>query len=81
MALSPDAEFIRLIYTARLRKYRHTAEHQAVRTKLVEEYGLGDNPDVLFSFADSLYAAFRWADCFAITERSATLSFDCHFLN
>jgi hypothetical protein len=32
-----DAEFIRLIYTARLRKYHHAEEHQTARTKLVEE--------------------------------------------
>jgi anaphase-promoting complex subunit 6 len=66
---APDAEFIRLIYTARLRKYHHPVEHQLARTKLVEEFGLGDNPDVLFSFADALYAGFRWADCFAVTDR------------
>jgi hypothetical protein len=39
------------------------------------KYGLGDNPDVLFSFADALYAGFRWADCFAITERSVLTLF------
>lgn len=70
---APDAEFIRLIYTARLRKYHHPVEHQLARTKLVEEFGLGDNPDVLFSFADALYAGFRWADCFAVTDRCVAL--------
>ncbi|EMD33975.1 hypothetical protein CERSUDRAFT_159330 [Gelatoporia subvermispora B] len=64
-----DAEFIRLMYTSRLRKYKHAEEHAIVRSRLVEEYGLGDNPDVLFSFADALYAQFRWADCFAVTSR------------
>ncbi|KAJ6494696.1 cell division control protein 16 [Mycena vitilis] len=64
-----DASFVQLIYTARLRKYKHAAEHALTRQRLVEEYGLGDNPDVLFSFADALYAGFRWADCFAITTR------------
>jgi anaphase-promoting complex subunit 6 len=64
-----DASFVQLIYTARLRKYKHAAEHALTRQRLVEEYGLGDNPDVLFSFADALYAGFRWADCFAITSR------------
>lgn len=64
-----DASFVQLIYTARLRKYKHTAEHALTRQRLVEEYGLGDNPDVLFSFADALYAGFRWADCFTITSR------------
>ncbi|KAF5382153.1 hypothetical protein D9615_004247 [Tricholomella constricta] len=64
-----DAEFVQLIYTCRLRKYKHATEHALTRQRLVEEYGLGDNPDVLYSFADALYASFRWADCFVITSR------------
>ncbi|KAF8807066.1 TPR-like protein [Phlegmacium glaucopus] len=64
-----DAQFVQLIYTARLRKYKHVAEHALTRQQLVEEYNLGDNPDVLFSFADALYSNFRWADCFTITSR------------
>ncbi|KAI0701318.1 TPR-like protein [Cytidiella melzeri] len=64
-----DADFVRMIYTSRLRKYKHAEEHAIARTKLVEEYGLGDNPDVLYSFADALYSQFRWADCFVITSR------------
>ncbi|KAG6849727.1 hypothetical protein H0H93_005930 [Arthromyces matolae] len=64
-----DAEFVRLIYTCRLRKYKHASEHALTRQRLVDEYGLGDNPDVLYSFADALYANFRWADCFVITSR------------
>lgn len=64
-----DAEFVRLIYTSRLRKYKHAKEHALTRRRLVEEFGLSDNPDVLFSFADALYAQFRWSDCYAITSR------------
>ncbi|PPQ91029.1 hypothetical protein CVT25_013954 [Psilocybe cyanescens] len=64
-----DAQFVQLIYTARLRKYKHHTEHALTRTRLVDEYGLGDNPDVLFSFADALYSSFRWADCFTMTSR------------
>ncbi|THH16661.1 hypothetical protein EW146_g4012 [Bondarzewia mesenterica] len=64
-----DADFMRLIYTARLRKYKHAEEHALTRRRLAEEFGLSDNPDVLFSFADALYAQFRWADCFVITTR------------
>ena len=66
-----DADFIRLIYTSRLRKYKHTEEQALTRKRLVEEFGLSDNPDVLYSFADALYTQFRWADCFAITSRYA----------
>lgn len=73
-----DADFIRLIYTSRLRKYKHTEEQALTRKRLVEEFGLSDNPDVLYSFADALYTQFRWADCFAITSRSAFRN--CHRL-
>lgn len=58
-----------MMYTSRLRKYKHAEEHALARRKLVQDYGLGDNPDVLFSFADALYSHFKWADCFAVTSR------------
>ncbi|KAI9066326.1 TPR-like protein [Trametes sanguinea] len=64
-----DGDFVRLMYQSRLRKYKHTEEHALVRRRLVDEYGLGDNPDVLYSFADALYTQLRWADCFAVTSR------------
>ena len=60
---------MQLIYTSRLRKYKHNVEHALTRQRLVDDYGLRDNPDVLYSFADALYVSFRWADCFAITSR------------
>ena len=64
-----DSQFVQLIYTSRLRKYKHATEHALTRQRLVDEFGLGDNPDVLYSFADALYCNFRWADCFTITSR------------
>ncbi|KAL4062109.1 hypothetical protein V8B97DRAFT_2041620 [Scleroderma yunnanense] len=64
-----DADFIQLMYTSRLRKYKHAEEHALTRQRLVEDYQLPDNPDVLYSFADALYTQHRWADCFAITSR------------
>lgn len=60
---------MQLIYTTRLRKYKHRQEHALTRQRLVEDYALGDNPDVLYSFADALYTNFRFADCYAITSR------------
>ena len=66
---SQDAQCVQLIYTSRLRKYKYVTERPLTRQRLVEEYNLGDNPDVLFSFADALYFNFRWADCFTITSR------------
>jgi len=64
---------VRLVYTSRLRKYKHAEEHALARRRLVNEFGLSDNPDVLFSFADALYAQFRWLDCYAITSRILSL--------
>ncbi|THH07066.1 hypothetical protein EW145_g3642 [Phellinidium pouzarii] len=71
--LPEDSEFVRLIYTSRLRKYKHADEHALTRQRLVEEFGLKDNVDVLFSFADAAYAQFKWSDCFTITQRILTL--------
>ncbi|KAJ8080842.1 anaphase-promoting complex subunit Cut9 [Marasmius tenuissimus] len=68
-----DASFIQMMYTTRLRKYKHVEEQALTRRRLVEEYGLGDNPDLLFSFADALYTNFRWSDCFVITSRILSL--------
>ncbi|KAH7884628.1 hypothetical protein F5I97DRAFT_1938027 [Phlebopus sp. FC_14] len=64
-----DADFIQLMYTSRLRKYQHAEEHALTRQRLVEDFKLADNPDVLYSFADALFTQLRWADCFAITSR------------
>ncbi|KAH9928739.1 uncharacterized protein B0H18DRAFT_1000409 [Fomitopsis serialis] len=64
-----DADFMCLMYTSRLRKLKHAEEHALARTRLVNDYGLGDNPDVLYSFADALYMQFRFADCFTVTSR------------
>ena len=68
-----DAEFVRLIYTSRLRKYKRAEEHALTRQRLVEEFNLKDNVDVLYSFADAAYAQFKWMDCFTITQRILTL--------
>ncbi|KAG8213232.1 hypothetical protein J3R82DRAFT_11698 [Butyriboletus roseoflavus] len=64
-----DADFIQLIYTSRLRKYGHAEEHALTRRRLVEDFKLSDNPDILYSFADALFTQLRWADCFVITTR------------
>ncbi|EPQ54226.1 TPR-like protein, partial [Gloeophyllum trabeum ATCC 11539] len=69
-----DAEFVRLMYLSRLRKYKHAEEQTTVLRRLSQEYALTDNPDVLFAFADQAYAQFRWADCFAITSRILDLT-------
>lgn len=44
-------------------------EMALARQRLVEDYGMSENPDVLFAFAESMYAQYRWEDAFAITSR------------
>lgn len=81
-----DAEFLRMMYTIRLKKVqflffprprsahhnsqlKHRDEIALARNRLTKEFGLGDNCDLLYTLADSLYNQFRWADCFAVTSR------------
>lgn len=39
------------------------------RQRLAAEYGLGNDPDVLFSRADELHTAMRFAECYKITSQ------------
>lgn len=48
---------------------KHGDKIALARKRLTEEFGLGDNCDLLYTLADSLYNQFRWADCFAVTSR------------
>ncbi|KZS94278.1 TPR-like protein, partial [Sistotremastrum niveocremeum HHB9708] len=64
-----DADFVKLIYVSRLKKYKHIEEQAEARRRLVEDYRLMDNPDILHAFADALYVQFRWQDCYTITSR------------
>lgn len=101
-----DAEFVRMMYTVRLKKVtfffcsawqshptpahrvylRPQLSHQndmtIARQRLAAEYGLGNDPDVLFSRADELHTAMRFAECYKITTQCVSpqslLSHDKH---
>lgn len=47
----------------------HNAEMELARQRLTTDYGLGDDPDVLFSKADELYTGMRYAECYKMTTR------------
>ncbi|QRV75114.1 cell division control protein [Ceratobasidium sp. AG-Ba] len=68
-----QADFVKLMYTTRLKKFKHSVEIDTARRRLMDEYDLAENPDVLFGHADTLYAQYRWADCFAVTSRKTSL--------
>lgn len=48
---------------------KHRDEMTIARQRLTVDYGLGDDPDVLFGLADELYAAMRFAECFRVTSK------------
>jgi anaphase-promoting complex subunit 6 len=48
---------------------KHVDQVSLARRRLAEEYGLGDNCDLLYTLADSLYSQLRFADCFVVTSR------------
>ncbi|PVF99781.1 TPR-like protein [Serendipita vermifera] len=64
-----DAEFIKMMYTIRLNKLKHVEEISLARRHLIEDYGLGNNCDLLYTVADSLYTQLKFADCFFVTSR------------
>ncbi|GAA5861337.1 hypothetical protein JCM8547_006096 [Rhodosporidiobolus lusitaniae] len=68
-----DAEFIRMMYTVRLKKLSHSSDMAIARQRLTVDYGLGQDPDVLFSRADELYNGLRFAECYKITSRIIAL--------
>ncbi|KWU42148.1 TPR-like protein [Rhodotorula sp. JG-1b] len=63
-----DAEFVRMMYTVRLKKISHRTDMAIARQRLAADYGLGNDPDVLFSRADELHTAMRFAECYKITS-------------
>lgn len=51
----------------------HQTDMAIARQRLVAEYGLGNDPDVLFSRADELHTAMRFAECYKITSQCVVL--------
>lgn len=67
-----DATLIRSIYTSRLSKSAsHLSQIERSLKTLRDEFGMRDDPDVMFGVADFLFSAWRWADCYRVTSRSA----------
>ena len=82
-----DADFVKMMYTVRLKKVspsssssRTLADHREIqikhhdemtiaRERLTQEFGLGDDPDVLFGLADELYTGMKFAECYKVTTK------------
>ena len=54
-------------------QYKHLREITVTRRRLEAEYALADNADVLFGLADTLYAQYKWNECYAVTSRILTI--------
>ncbi|CED84346.1 Anaphase-promoting complex (APC), Cdc16 subunit [Phaffia rhodozyma] len=67
------SEFIQMMYTIRLKKYKHLREITQARRRLLTEYGLSGNADVMCGLADTLYAQFKWNECYAVTSKILAL--------
>ncbi|TEA18268.1 Anaphase-promoting complex subunit cut9 [Colletotrichum sidae] len=62
------ADFIRMLYTTRLSKYREPSAFTAACDTLSTHYRLADNPDLLLARADLLFTQCRYRDALAITD-------------
>lgn len=73
-----DYELVRLLYTTQLSKQArtHAATTAAARRRLVAEYALDDDPDVLCGLAAELIARLRYSDAFVVTSRVLELAAD-----
>lgn len=64
-----DIEFVKLMYTTRLNKYRSTDDFHRAEQILQTKYELKDNADVLLSRADLLFAQCHFGDSLEMTTR------------
>ncbi|SPO29371.1 related to anaphase control protein cut9 [Ustilago trichophora] len=73
-----DYEMVRLLYTTQLSKQGKTWIETTARARrrLVDEYGLGEDADVLLGLAEELFSRLRFADAFVVTSRILELSAD-----
>ncbi|QSZ34032.1 hypothetical protein DSL72_005612 [Monilinia vaccinii-corymbosi] len=62
------AEFIKMLYTTRLSKYKNPAAFTMATETLSTHYNLATNPDLLLSKADLFFTQCRFKDALAITN-------------
>jgi anaphase-promoting complex subunit 6 len=63
------ADFIKMLYTTRLSKYRNPEAFETAYDSLSTHYHLASNPDLQLARADLLYTQCRYRDALAITDR------------
>uniref|UniRef100_A0A060T1W4 ARAD1C19624p n=1 Tax=Blastobotrys adeninivorans TaxID=409370 RepID=A0A060T1W4_BLAAD len=63
-----DAELTKALYLVGLSKYTNLASYKSAEALLSEQYGLGENSDVLLSRADMLFVQCRFRECLQLCE-------------
>ena len=61
------AQFVKMLYTTRLSKYKNPAEFNDATETLSTHYKLSQNPDLLLAKADLLFTQCRFREALAIT--------------
>lgn len=61
------AQFVKMLYTTRLSKYKNPAEFNNATETLSTHYRLADNPDLLLAKADLLFTQCRFKEALAVT--------------
>ena len=62
------AQFVKMLYTLRLSKYKNPAAFGTARETLSTHYHLADNHDILLAKADLFFTQCRFKDALAITS-------------
>ena len=62
------AQFVKMLYTTRLSKYKNTAETNNATESLSTHYGLSKNSDLLLSKADLLFTQCRFKEALDVTS-------------
>ncbi|KAL7275009.1 anaphase-promoting complex subunit Cut9 [Rhizina undulata] len=63
------ADFMKMLYTTRLSKYKNPAFFNKATETLSECYNLADNADLILSRAELLFTQCRFKDCLKLCER------------
>ena len=62
------AQFIKMLYTIRLSKYKNPTDFTNARETLATHYHLSENQDILIAKADLLFTQCRFRDALAVTS-------------
>ncbi|KAI5799300.1 hypothetical protein DFH27DRAFT_514915 [Peziza echinospora] len=66
-------EFVRMLYTSRLSKYKDPAVFNNALDKLSTEYNLENNCDILLAKAELLFTQCKFKDCLHLCEKIISL--------